>query len=309
MTHPLAIPALALLLGALHQPAAGQEQARTERLTFTVDIETARAIGWVPESMDSSAALEGLTRLAGRRLELSSEGRPLRVSHGEQGRLHVDLGEGWSRESSDLLRGVVESWGTLEFRIIAEEDNAPESMDLAVERQRLVAWSEAHPADGIAAFNLVAAEEGGPSLGIEWYERRPTRLEPAVTCSPGGAEPERIALPLASPLLSPTNLQDDLGLAGMERLYRTADNLGFPAIGFQFTSSPAEAFSDFTERNKNRQLAIVVRGLIVSSPSIDDRLPGTGIIRGNFEPAEVEELLKTFRDPSRKRVFRSVSGR
>ncbi|HOW27747.1 MAG TPA: protein translocase subunit SecD [Elusimicrobiota bacterium] len=68
---------------------------------------------------------------------------------------------------------------------------------------------------------------------------------------------------------------------------------GFPVVSLEFNPEGAKQFARVTEANIERQLAIVLDGVVQSAPVIRTRIPdGRAIIEGNFGPEE-SKLLKT----------------
>ncbi|MDR0675421.1 MAG: hypothetical protein LBF97_00065, partial [Elusimicrobiota bacterium] len=66
---------------------------------------------------------------------------------------------------------------------------------------------------------------------------------------------------------------------------------GAPYVALNFNSEGAVKFSDITGRNINKQLAIVLDGIVQSAPVIRSRIPdGNAIIEGNFTPEEAKNL-------------------
>lgn len=68
---------------------------------------------------------------------------------------------------------------------------------------------------------------------------------------------------------------------------------GFPVVALEFNPEGAKRFAEVTEANVQRQLAIVLDGVVQSAPVIRTRIPdGRAIIEGNFTPDD-SKLLKT----------------
>ena len=57
---------------------------------------------------------------------------------------------------------------------------------------------------------------------------------------------------------------------------------GKPIIHFEFMDDTKEAFKDFTRAQTGKRLAIFLDKKLISAPSINDVIPGIGIIEGNF---------------------------
>ena len=68
---------------------------------------------------------------------------------------------------------------------------------------------------------------------------------------------------------------------------------GYPHVSLEFNKEGGRIFSDVTERNIERNLAIVLDGVVQSAPVIRSRIPdGKAVIEGNFS-AEEAKLLAT----------------
>ncbi len=68
-----------------------------------------------------------------------------------------------------------------------------------------------------------------------------------------------------------------------------------PVIGFEFDQAGRAKFGRLTERNIGKPLAIILDGTLYSAPVIRDRIPGKGIIEGNFTQEEVNDLIAVMR--------------
>lgn len=78
----------------------------------------------------------------------------------------------------------------------------------------------------------------------------------------------------------------------LERAFPTFDPVtGSPNIAFQFNSQGAVQFGEITSRNVNRKLAIILDGIVQSSPVIRTAiLGGHGVIEGRFTMDEAKDL-------------------
>lgn len=61
-------------------------------------------------------------------------------------------------------------------------------------------------------------------------------------------------------------------------------------IQFEFDGDATTAFADLTETNIGRQMAIVLDGNVVSAPTINSRIFGSGVIEGSFTADEAKDL-------------------
>lgn len=82
-----------------------------------------------------------------------------------------------------------------------------------------------------------------------------------------------------------------------EHLYRIySERKGIaPVVGFEFDAIGKNKFGQITERNIGKPLAIILDGILYSAPVIRDRIPGAGIIEGNFTQDEVNDLIAVMR--------------
>ncbi|NOG86118.1 MAG: protein translocase subunit SecD [Planctomycetes bacterium] len=68
-----------------------------------------------------------------------------------------------------------------------------------------------------------------------------------------------------------------------------------PVVGFEFDQIGKAKFGRLTERNIGKPLAIILDGVLYSAPVIRDRIPGKGIIEGNFTQDEINDLIAVMR--------------
>jgi len=73
------------------------------------------------------------------------------------------------------------------------------------------------------------------------------------------------------------------------------DSMGLPAVGFTLDANATSKFANFTGENIGRLLAIVLDARIQSAPSIESRITGDGIIRGDYTMEEAEDLALVLR--------------
>ncbi|MEW6655352.1 MAG: protein translocase subunit SecD [Aquificota bacterium] len=83
--------------------------------------------------------------------------------------------------------------------------------------------------------------------------------------------------------------------ADLKTAYVTTDEFGMPAVGFELTDKGSQAFSEATEKNIGRRLAIVLDKRVISAPVIRSKISDRGQISGNFTPEEAKELAIVLR--------------
>ncbi|MFQ5862527.1 MAG: protein translocase subunit SecD [Candidatus Brocadiales bacterium] len=86
----------------------------------------------------------------------------------------------------------------------------------------------------------------------------------------------------------------ELSGESLARVYPDRKNVQ-PVVGFEFNTEGKAKFSQLTERNIGKPLAIILDGILYSAPVIRERIPGRGIIEGNFTQDEVNNLLAIMR--------------
>jgi SecD/SecF fusion protein len=77
----------------------------------------------------------------------------------------------------------------------------------------------------------------------------------------------------------------------LERANPTSDSMGRRAIGFALDINGKGLFSNLTGKNIGRPLCILLDGIAISAPSINERIHGTGIITGSFTQTQVEDMV------------------
>jgi hypothetical protein len=284
----MGISALALCVAASLscQGAVAQEPGSRSEWVYSLDLESARAIGWSSPESSPADILRVAVGLLERRLGALDEGVSVEPPASEARivvRSTAPLGEDRARRLDSLVRSI----GLAEFAIVAELDASDgdlrssdgstlERMDLRSEHERLDAWKRSHPGKPLVEFDLLPFEDGGPHPRLLWLPM------------PGeGTAPER-----AAPILLPTSFEQAFGAADFERAYPAKDNIGYPAIGFALKATRRSEFREFTREYKARVIAIVLNEQVVSAPHIEEELPGEGIIRGRSTQEEVDAAIR-----------------
>src|SRR5581483_11553444 len=85
--------------------------------------------------------------------------------------------------------------------------------------------------------------------------------------------------------------------------HESQDQMGRPAVGFNFNTRGSINFGDLTGKNMpekeeggmRRYLAIMLDGRVETAPSVNARITGSGIIEGSFTRAEVDRYVSMLR--------------
>jgi len=78
----------------------------------------------------------------------------------------------------------------------------------------------------------------------------------------------------------------------LKRSSPTSDDMGRPAVRFEFDERGARRFSDLTGAHTGHFMAVLLDDMVYSCPRINERISNTGIISGSFSPQEVRELVQ-----------------
>ena len=188
-----------------------------------------------------------------------------------------------------LLRGS----GKLEFRIAASPQNPPP--DLADYYERL---AEAGP-------------RSGTTQPYRWFELDDIRqfFETPEERDELAANPREAFLPREMigaeysgsyyVLLANTPdlamVSDSTNPWELRSVTRAGDELGRPAVGFKTDARGASQMGRVTGNNVGRIMAVLLDGKIVTAPRINSKLPGSGIITGDFAPQELDYMIRKMR--------------
>ncbi|HEV7669893.1 MAG TPA: hypothetical protein VGS22_15325 [Thermoanaerobaculia bacterium] len=142
-----------------------------------------------------------------------------------------------------------------------------------------------------AVFELrfVRPAGGGPALSSEeavlaqFGGRLPADLEilPLKATDKEGADAPRYYAVERQPVLTGRDIQSARSMPGYT---------GRPVVEFTVKPEPAKALAEATGANMGSIIAIVLDGQVVSSAILNARIGESGMIEGNFTPAEADDL-------------------
>ncbi len=187
----------------------------------------------------------------------------------------------------DPWRRMVEDVGSMAFFIQASRDTLGAVGDVASELEIAKQWKRDNPDLPIAEYNAELSREDGPRQRLRFF---PMALDEG---SLETAEADRLQA-----LVVDANPEWQFSGSQVQSVFQSQDQMALPAVGFEMKDFFKSAFGDFTEENENRRMAIVINEEIVTFPNIDEPLPGSGIITGNFTNQEVIDLVKVLRSGS-----------
>ncbi len=204
---------------------------------------------------------------------------------------------GISAHEAVAFKKLLATMGRLEFRIVAGADEGfePAFIDaLHAEIGRRLAAGEAVTArSDFGAFTQGLVGEG-ELPAFRWY---PLGEDGELGTSPHGPD-----VPSFVPLAVPSPGEDVLTGEHIEDAYPIPDErTGMPAVGFTVARHHRLAFTDFTEANVQRGLAIVLDGRIQSISTIKSAITNRGQISrpdGGFGEEELRRLVTVIRSGS-----------
>jgi protein-export membrane protein SecD/preprotein translocase SecF subunit len=77
----------------------------------------------------------------------------------------------------------------------------------------------------------------------------------------------------------------------LERSFPSTDEMGRRAIGFSLNDKGGILFGKLTGNNIDRPLCILLDGVAISAPSINERIGASGIIKGSFSQTDVFDMV------------------
>lgn len=197
--------------------------------------------------------------------------------------------------SDDSIKNAIENLGRLRFYPVAtEQDTTVLGITLGDERAKVDAWL-ADPANAeiaIGVYNSLSPDRGGAPEGLLWF--------PRITRE--GAEDLTRAQRGIVPVLE-TPEEWSFSGSDLARVFRTQDQVGYPAVGFEMNVTAKAAFGDFTGNYVGKQVAIVLNDEVVTDPVIQSPLIGQSQISGGingFTNTEVDEMVTVLRSGSLK---------
>jgi SecD/SecF fusion protein len=186
-----------------------------------------------------------------------------------------------------LLRGA----GVLEFHI-AVRASRPESLNIEQLRAQLAAGGPSSVDSSVAGWFMLNKLE-------QWYEndlqRQALEADPISYFASqdkvaGAWQGNTYLLLWTTPSMSLTH---DAGLDwSMERVGRTNDQLGRPAVSFSLDQAGGREMGRLTGPNVGQFMAIVLDGQVYSAPVLQSQITGSGVITGGFSDQELDYLVR-----------------
>jgi protein-export membrane protein SecD/preprotein translocase SecF subunit len=220
--------------------------------------------------------------------------KEIRVQRSGANRILVDL-PGGSAEDKEKTKAIVERMGVLNFKLVKKPAGAEEGYT-SEDRQKQLEETRRYMEEVKKENEKLLAQGKAPIQPKE-------EIHTMVLRDKKGEITQRFEVILEN--------QDVLEGSYLSDVYPTQYEFGEPAVGFEFNPEGARKFAQLTrEENKNRELAIVLDGVVQSAPSIRETIHGRGIIHGNFTREEVDRMVIILRSgslPARPALEREFS--
>lgn len=285
----------------------------------TVDQIMEQTIGVITERIDPTGTLD-----------------PTITKSGDTGIL-IELPWFEDRQDLKDVLARIANLGKLEMRMVADDDfvDGPIAFRMQSEIARLNAWlqnaeNKALIKEDYRNIRRFNEDPNGPvQIGnLAWYPRliRPSQKSADVWDKPwsqgepysksmvkafddadwnGGAIPEAVKKkPLKDQYLVEfiaLNMREqhftgeDLDPSGVGAGPSRDGGLG---VNYKLVDTKSGDYANWSEKYINKCSAIVLNGVVRSAPAFRNKIPGRGIIEGDFTPEEVEELVKVLRTGS-----------
>ena len=175
------------------------------------------------------------------------------------------------------LKRMLKGAGVLEFRILPTEGDSTGKTN----QTEIAGYVEALKTKGPKAASVG---------GYTWCELEKVEEFKKIRGAIGGQFGSKFYI-LASNKAGETMLRSNNKPWKLTNSRPSSDETGRRAIAFSFDPIAANLFYDLTRNNRGRPLAILLDGLVLSGPNIEDAIRASGIIRGEFTETEVKDMV------------------
>lgn len=194
----------------------------------------------------------------------------------------------------DPWRDKIENIGSMAFLMQAKSaDLAGSGTDLTSETDAAKAWANAaeNLNTSIDEYNKIIASREGAQGRLRFYPLVPRDQQNNVieTENPGDS---------LQALIQEEDTTWQFTGSDVQRVYYSQDTFGGPAVSFVMKAYASTTFGDFTEEHIDERMAIIINDEIATMPNIEDRLPGSSLISGDFTTEEANDLVTVLRSGS-----------
>ncbi len=258
----------------------GLDLAGGASLTYEVKFEGG------PDIADADERRQQIVRVLDKRLNAAGLGG-ISIAATEEGQILIEI-PGRSKDQLDDIKDILRRNGELEFRIVASPT------ETQTQRKRRDDLGDMYPTPEGYRWVPQRTPEGElgvrPEMLVKIPEAKLLReVGELEESSPGSDE-------LRSKKQALLEIQKEEYFTG-EHLAKTAvqrGQAGELVVYFEFRTERSGDFHDFTTRNEDELMAIILDGAIDSAPTINEPLPGRGVISGGgpggFKETEARQL-------------------
>ncbi len=274
----------------LVRPAPGKTLPRYE-LGLGLDLKGGASITYrvrAPEGFEQSSVLADAIKITRRRID-SYGLSEVNITESGIDQFTVEL-PGRGKEEIDRIKSVMGGTGALEFRIVADtEKTTAERGRRQREAEKYVVtegyrWVPGGGGDDRAAEYLIETPEDRTARALAAAQRA---LEAARSGEPAGADIAALERRVKEAEDAHETERarwvfrgEDIARAAAER---NQQGLGY-VVAFEMKAGRSSAFGDFTGDHIQRQMAIVLNGVVETAPEIKSKLPGSGQISSDLNP-------------------------
>ena len=282
--------------------------------SLTYDVEFEEHEG---QALDRDESMRRLIDVMAGRLNSSGVGGISIIPYGDNEGIVVEI-PGRGKSQIDDIRRVLEQQGTLEFRILADQETTIDEdqkrkdrealgLDLQPDDKNLRWYPSTEGSHFGGEWVLVKVPEGGLREEVRRLRRERGLVAPTAASHPemDPIERARLGREYEEKAAADPEIREKMReLADMERrelftgedleTTRVERQIAELAVYFQFKPDRQADFKAFTERSHKKLMAIILDGKVDTAPSINEPLPGKGIITGGgsgFTAKEAAELV------------------
>jgi SecD/SecF fusion protein len=195
----------------------------------------------------------------------------------------------------DPWRDKIENIGSMTFLMQAlPADVAGSGTDLTTELNAARAWADLPENENVSIeeYNKLLSSREGVANRLRFFPltRRDAKTNKIIKPETRG---ENLQV-----LIQEENTSWQFTGGDVQRVYYSTDKWGQPAVSFEMKTYAHTSFGNFTEEHIDEQMAIIINDEIATMPQINDRLPGSSLISGDFTIDEANDLVTVLRSGS-----------
>ncbi len=245
------------------------------------------------DSEDRPEAMAGVRDVIERRVNMFGVSEPVVQVSGDD-RLIVELA---GIKDIDAAISAIGETPTLEFQEeVISPDMEIQAEGETIEESATEEEGEGRPAEEPRSDRRLAqdetTEENSEAEGEELPELTPEEIEEITSeITDEEGNPIDVSALLQEPQFEPTGLTGK-NLKSAQVVF-PQQGVGTPQVQLEFDDEGKALFAEITERNVGNRVAILIDGVIISAPVVQERIgEGTAVITGDFTIDEAKELAR-----------------